>query len=61
MVESIMMKMPPQEPLRDWLDMQNMVRFLDMLNAESEDGKYKILTQLLANEFEPFKKTQPSG
>jgi hypothetical protein len=61
MVESIMMKMPQQELKPDRLDTQNTVRFLDILNAETEDGKYKILTQLLANEFEPFKKAHPSG
>jgi hypothetical protein len=59
MVESIMVKVPQQESWRDWLDTQNMVRFLDMLNAETEDGKYEILTQLLANEFETPKKAPP--
>jgi len=61
MVESIMMKMPQQELRPDCLDTQNTVRFLDILNAETEDGKFKILTQLLANEFETFRKAQPSG
>ena len=59
MVESIMMKMPQQELRPDWLDTQNLTRFLDILNAETEDGKYEILTQLLANEFETPKKAPP--
>ena len=54
-----MVKVPQQESWRDWLDTQNMVRFLDMLNAETEDGRYEILTQLLANEFETPKKAPP--
>jgi len=54
-----MMKMPQQELRPDWLDTQNLTRFLDILNAETEDGKYEILTQLLANEFETPKKAPP--
>lgn len=52
-----MMKMPQQRPDRS--DTQNTVRFLDILNAETEAGKYKILAQLLTNEFETLKKARP--
>jgi hypothetical protein len=58
-MESIMMKMPRQELRPDRSDTQNTIRFLDILNAETEAGKYKILAQLLTNEFEPFKKERP--
>ncbi|HWX89053.1 MAG TPA: hypothetical protein VNY75_02020 [Rhizomicrobium sp.] len=54
-----MMKMPRQELRPDRPDTQNTARFLDILNAETEAGKYKILAQLLTNEFKPFKKARP--
>jgi hypothetical protein len=51
-----MMKMPQDKLRTDWVDTQNIVRFQERLNAATEDGRYKILAQLLTDEFRKFKK-----
>ena len=56
MMESIMMKMIPEERRADWAAPQDGVRFQEKLNAATDDGRYKILGQLLADEFRKFKK-----
>jgi len=39
----------------DWVATQDMGNFQERLNAETEDGKYKILAQLLSNELYKIK------
>lgn len=34
----------------NWVARQDIGHFQEMLDAETEDGKYKILAQLLSNE-----------
>ena len=39
----------------DWVATQDMDRLQERLNAETEDGKFKILAQLLSRELENIK------
>jgi hypothetical protein len=41
----------------DWLALQRGGNFQEMLNAQTEDGKYRILAQLLSKELGQLKKT----
>jgi hypothetical protein len=56
MMGSIMMKIIPEERRADWAAPQDSVRFQEKLNTETDDGRYKILRELLADEFGKFKK-----
>jgi hypothetical protein len=40
----------------DWVATQDIGHFQEKLNAETEDGKYKILAQLLSRELGKLKK-----
>jgi len=51
-----MMEMTQQERHADWVITQNIARFQERLSAETDEGKYKILAQLLADEFRKFEK-----
>jgi len=51
-----MMKMTQEERRAEWAAPLDVVRFQEKLNAETDDGRYKILKQLLADEFGKFKK-----
>jgi hypothetical protein len=42
----------------DWMAKQDMGQFQQRLNAETEDGKYKILAQLLSSELEKLMKAR---
>jgi hypothetical protein len=42
----------------DWIGTNNFVQFQEVLNRATDDGKFRILSQLLANEFAEFKKPQ---
>ena len=59
MVESSMMKMSLEELQAHWVAAQNIDRFQDLLDAETEDGKYKILARLLSLELEKMKLVSP--
>lgn len=39
-----------------WVASQDIGCFQQLLNKETEDGKYKLLAQLLSHELEPLKK-----
>jgi len=39
----------------DWVATQSIDHFQERLNAETEDGKYKILALLLSDELEKLK------
>jgi len=41
----------------DWVAIENIVRFQELLKAETDRGEYSLLTQLLAHEFEKLKKS----
>ena len=41
----------------EWVARQRGGNFQEMLNAQTEDGKYQILAQLLSKELAPLKKT----
>jgi hypothetical protein len=56
MMESSMMKMTQEERRAEWAAPLDVIRFQEELNAETDDGRYKILKQLLADEFGKFKK-----
>jgi len=51
-----MMEMTREERHADWVVTQNIARFQERLNAETDRGKYKILALLLADEFRKFEK-----
>jgi len=40
-----------------WVVSQDIGRFQQLLNTETEDGKYKLLAQLLSHELEQMKKS----
>ena len=56
MLETIMAKMTQEQMQADWSATKNIVGFQDLLNGETDDGRYSILSQLLAEEFKKFKK-----
>jgi hypothetical protein len=58
MVETIMAKKTQEQMQADWTATKNIVGFQEMLNGETDDGRYKILSQLLSDEFGKFKKPQ---
>ena len=53
-----MIKTALEELQADWTATKNIVRFQELLNGETDDGRYEILAQLLADGFEKFKKPQ---
>ena len=55
-MEAVMMEMTREERRADWVVTQNIARFQERLNAETDEGKYKILALLLADEFRKFEK-----
>jgi len=42
----------------DWTATKNIAGFQEMLNGETDEGRYEILSQLLSDEFGKFKKPQ---
>jgi hypothetical protein len=50
-----MPKMTEQNLQADWIATQNIARFQERLDAETDDGRIKILMSLLAREFETLK------
>jgi hypothetical protein len=56
-----MMSEGPSELHARWAVAQNMGRFQELLNEETEDGKYKILAQLLSHEMEQLKERRVSS
>ena len=57
-----MTKMTQDELQADWIATKNIVQFQELLNGETDDGRYEILAQLLANEFEKLKpKAEPQN
>jgi hypothetical protein len=57
-METITTKMTQQELQADWSAMKNIVGFQELLNGETDDGRYSILSQLLAQQSAKFKKRQ---
>ena len=53
-----MVIMTQEQMQADWFATKNIVRFQELLNGETDDGKYRILAQLLADEFEKFNPPQ---
>jgi hypothetical protein len=51
----------PAELYAKWMAAENIGRFRELLDAETEDGKFKILAQLLSYELEQLKKASRSG
>jgi hypothetical protein len=51
----------PAELHAKWVAAENIGRFRELLDAETEDGKFKILAQLLSYELEQLKKAPRSG
>jgi hypothetical protein len=54
MMEAIMIRRTQRQLHADRIASGDIVRFQDLLNAETDDGKYEILQQLLADEFGKF-------
>jgi hypothetical protein len=50
-METITTKMTPEEMQADWIATRNIIRFQESLNGETDDSKYRILSQLLVKEF----------
>jgi hypothetical protein len=55
MVEMNMMKKPPETPPADGIAIDNVVPFPARPKSDTDEDSYKILSVLLANEFEKFK------
>jgi hypothetical protein len=51
-----MMKKTKEQLWADWVATQDDGHFQERLNAETEDGKYQILAQLLSRRLEKLKK-----
>lgn len=51
-----MAKMTQEQMQADWTATKNIVGFQELLNGETDDGRYRILSQLLSDEFGKFKK-----
>jgi hypothetical protein len=47
MVKTFMTKMTQEEMQADTIATNNIVRFQDLLNNETDDSRYRILSQLL--------------
>jgi hypothetical protein len=52
-----MEKKTKEELWAEWVATQNIGRFQDLLKHETDEGRYRILEVLLADEFEKFKKS----
>jgi hypothetical protein len=58
LLEAIMAK-PTQEQIQaHWIATKNIAEFQELLNGERDEGRYRILSQLLSDEFEKFKNPQ---
>jgi hypothetical protein len=57
-METIMKKMTQEELRADWIATKNIAGFQELLKIETDDGRYRILSQLLADEIAKFKKPQ---
>ena len=57
MMETSMTEKVKEKAWSDWVATRGVEHFQERLDAETEDGKYKILAQLLAGELEKLKKT----
>jgi len=55
-VEMGMIEKTKEQAWSGWVATQGVDHFQERLNAETEDGKYKILAQLLSSELEKLKK-----
>jgi len=51
-----MTKLTQEQVQADWIATKNIAEFQQLLNCEMDDGRYTILSQLLSDEFEKFKK-----
>ena len=56
LLETIMAKMTQEQMQADWIATKNIAGFQELLNGETDDGRYRILSQLLSEEFGKFKK-----
>jgi hypothetical protein len=56
MMETSMAQNTKEQLWADWMATQDIGRFSEILNAQTEDSKYKILAQLLSNKLEKLKK-----
>jgi hypothetical protein len=52
----VMLEKTQEQVWAAWLSKQNGGNFQEMLNAQTEDGKYQILAKLLSDEVEQIKK-----
>ena len=51
-----MAKMTTEQMQGDLSAIKNIAGFQELLNSETDDGRYKILSQLLSDEFGKLKK-----
>jgi hypothetical protein len=58
MPETIMAKMTQEQMQADWTATKNIVGIQALLDGETDDGRYSILSQLIAEEFKQFKEPQ---
>jgi hypothetical protein len=56
MMETGMAEKSKERLWANWMAMQNVCDFPEMLDAQTEDHKYKILAQLLSFELEKLRK-----
>lgn len=53
-----MTKKTQEQMQADWTATKNIAGFQGLLNGETDDGRYKILSQLLSDEFGKFEKPE---
>jgi len=56
MMKMGMIEKTKEQVWSDWVGTQGVDHFQERLNAETEDGRYKILALLLSSELEKLKK-----
>jgi hypothetical protein len=57
-MEAIMTEKTLKELHTDWIATKDVVGFQQLLNEETDEGRYSILSELLAQEFGRFRKPQ---
>lgn len=53
-----MSKLTQEQMQADWKATKNIADFQELLNGETDGGRYRILSRLLSDEFEKLKKPQ---
>ena len=61
LTEAVIPEMTREERHADLIATQNIAGFQERINAETDEGKYRVLARLLANEFRKLEKMGTSA